>query len=122
MKGCRPGMRLAISNPHRPAISCRTLGHPTSSSPGLTAGDVHLLLTDMVMPGKNGRELARELAARSPAFKTIFVSGYGKNTVLLAAESDPNIFYLAKRFSVPSLIQKVEFALTSAGQPAGPES
>ena len=80
------------------------------------AGDIHLLLTDVVMPGQNGRELARELAARCPALKTIFVSGYGKNSALLAAESDPNLLYLAKPFTVLSLIQKVESALTGVGR------
>ena len=77
------------------------------------AGGIQLLITDVVMPGKNGRELARELAARCPDLKTMFISGYGKNSALLAAETDHNLFYLSKPFSVPSLIQKVEFALAA---------
>ena len=42
-----------------------------------------LLLTDVVMPGRNGRDLARELRKQSPTMRTLFMSGYGENVALL---------------------------------------
>lgn len=46
---------------------------------------IHLLLTDVVMPGINGRELARRLQAQRPALKVVYMSGY---TVRTAAHGD----------------------------------
>lgn len=43
---------------------------------------VHLLVTDVVMPGMNGRELANRLLMRRPDLKTIFISGYADNAVV----------------------------------------
>lgn len=45
-------------------------------------GPVHLLVTDVVMPGMNGRELAKRLMVRCPELKTIFISGYADNPVV----------------------------------------
>jgi CheY-like chemotaxis protein len=42
-----------------------------------------LLLTDVVMPGRNGRDLARELGKQSPTMRTLFMSGNGENVALL---------------------------------------
>src|ERR1700750_2302372 len=44
---------------------------------------VQLLVTDVVLPGKNGRDLARELRRRLPELKTILVSGYSESVALL---------------------------------------
>jgi two-component system, cell cycle sensor histidine kinase and response regulator CckA len=74
---------------------------------------VQLLLTDVVMPGRNGRDLARELRARCPGIKTIFISGYGKNVALLGADHEPDVFYLPKPFSVPALIKNIQGALAT---------
>jgi two-component system, cell cycle sensor histidine kinase and response regulator CckA len=46
------------------------------------SGPVHLLVTDVVMPGMNGRELAGRLLLRCPNLKTIFISGYADNAVV----------------------------------------
>lgn len=75
--------------------------------------EVQLLLTDVVMPGRNGRDLARELRARCPCIKTIFISDYGKNAALLGADQEAGIFYLPKPFSVPALIKNIQSALAT---------
>jgi len=74
-------------------------------------GPVHLLLTDMVMPGKNGPALAAELGALSPELKTILTSGYGDSVILDDMCRDPRVFYLAKPFTVQSLTRKVRNVL-----------
>ena len=74
-------------------------------------GRIDVLLTDVVMPGKNGGELARELRATCPAVRTIFMSGYTDNAVLRQGLQEQNSFYLAKPFSMDRLTTKVREVL-----------
>jgi two-component system cell cycle sensor histidine kinase/response regulator CckA len=74
-------------------------------------GELDLLLTDVVMPGQSGRELARNLRAQCPGMRTIFMSGYGESVALLGADRDASVFYLSKPFSLPGLLKKVEQVL-----------
>jgi two-component system, cell cycle sensor histidine kinase and response regulator CckA len=76
---------------------------------------VQLLLTDVVLPGRNGRDLARDLHALCPGLKTMFISGYPENEVRQHGVDEPGTFYLPKPFSVESLIQKVRQALEADG-------
>jgi CheY-like chemotaxis protein len=75
---------------------------------------VDLLVTDVVLPGRNGRDLSRELTRLRPDLKTIFISGYPNNVVRNATLDDRSL-YLSKPFSVESLMRKVHEAL--AGGP-----
>ena len=75
---------------------------------------VQLLLTDVVLPGTNGRELARDLRLLDPALKTMFISGYPDNEVTRHGLEEPGMFYLPKPFSVESLMQKVRQVLAAA--------
>lgn len=72
-------------------------------------GVIHLLVTDLCMPGKNGRALAAELGSLRPAMKTILVSGYGES----AREKDgnPGVVYFPKPFSAVSLMRKIREVL-----------
>lgn len=73
---------------------------------------VLLLVTDVVLPGKSGRVLARELTALSPGLKILFISGYPDNVLTRDSSPDSKSSYLPKPFSVESLIRKVREALT----------
>ncbi len=75
---------------------------------------VQLLVTDVVLPGTNGRELARDLRLLHPALKTVFISGYPDNEVTRHSLEEPGVFYLPKPFSVESLMQKVRQVLAAA--------
>jgi two-component system, cell cycle sensor histidine kinase and response regulator CckA len=75
---------------------------------------VQLLLTDVVLPGTNGRELARALRLLHPALKTVFISGYPDNEVTRHSLEEPGVFYLPKPFSLESLMQKVRQVLAAA--------
>lgn len=68
-------------------------------------GEVALLLVDVVLPGKNGRDMAQELMREEPKLKTVFISGYPENT----PDEGPlrNTIYLSKPFSLGSLMQKI---------------
>jgi PAS domain S-box-containing protein len=76
-------------------------------------GPVDLLLTDVVMPDVNGRELYRRLAARRPGLRAVFMSGYAPEFVL-GDERDRPLFFLRKPFTVGELTAKVREALDSA--------
>jgi two-component system cell cycle sensor histidine kinase/response regulator CckA len=73
---------------------------------------VDLLVTDVALPGKSGRDLARELRRRLPGLKTILVSGYGESVALLGNDCGAKTHYLPKPFSVTSLLGAVESALS----------
>ena len=71
---------------------------------------IDLLITGIVLPGKNGSGLSEELEAESPGIRTIFMSGYPEKVTHLNGGST-NSFCLAKPFSVESLMKKVQQAL-----------
>lgn len=72
---------------------------------------VRLLLTDVVLPGQNGRELANEMRSVCPNLKIIFISGYPENVVTRNAIQEDGMFYLPKPFSTQSLTHKVKQVL-----------
>jgi two-component system, cell cycle sensor histidine kinase and response regulator CckA len=67
---------------------------------------VQLLLTDVILPGGNGRDLAREFKTMNPALKVICVSGYPENAITPKGLKD-GCFYLQKPFSAESLLRKI---------------
>jgi DNA-binding response OmpR family regulator len=72
---------------------------------------VRLLLTDVVLPGQNGRDLANELRSVCPELKIIFISGYPENVVTRHGIQEDGMFYLPKPFSLQSLTRKVKQVL-----------
>ncbi len=71
---------------------------------------VQLLLTDVVLPDRNGCDLALELAGLCRNIRTIFTSGYPENSVTRKA-LPPGCSYLPKPFSADSLLRKVRDVL-----------
>ncbi len=74
---------------------------------------IHLLLTDMVMPQMSGRCFADWLRKASPRTKVIFVSGYLEESLHPGDRLDPEMFFLAKPFDPEQLACKVREALDS---------
>jgi PAS domain S-box-containing protein len=76
---------------------------------------IDLLVTDMVMPGMNGRELARELSSRRPGLPCLFISGYTMESPQMDAmsdvSSDARISLLSKPYSLSSLALAVRSRL-----------
>ncbi|MDF1564865.1 MAG: PAS domain S-box protein [Deltaproteobacteria bacterium] len=72
---------------------------------------VDLLLTDVVLPDTNGRQVAETLTARDPAMKVIFVSGYTEDVVLRHGVSEERFRFLAKPYSMRTLAAKVREVL-----------
>ncbi len=74
-------------------------------------GRIGLLLSDVVMPGMNGLDLARRIQAIQPHLTTVFMSGYAENAVLQQAVRIPRSTYIQKPFTVDLLLRSVAAAL-----------
>ena len=79
-------------------------------------GAIHLLITDVVMPKLNGRDLAEQLMKRRPEMKVLYMSGYTDNAVVATGILEQkNLFFLQKPFTPAALIEKVREVLESCG-------
>jgi two-component system, cell cycle sensor histidine kinase and response regulator CckA len=72
---------------------------------------VRLLLTDVVLPGQNGRDLANDMRTICPNLRIIFISGYPENVVTRQGIQEEGMYYLPKPFSLRSLTRKVKQVL-----------
>ncbi len=72
---------------------------------------LNLLVTDVVMPEMNGRELARRVLAMQPGVKCIFMSGYTGNVIAQHGVLDEGVHFIQKPFSTRDLMMKVREAL-----------
>jgi len=74
-------------------------------------GAIDLLLTDVVMPGMSGPELAKRLAAVRPRLKIVYMSGYPDDAIGSHGVLDPDVAFVPKPFTSDTLAQKVREAL-----------
>ena len=78
------------------------------------AGEIELLITDVVMPEMNGRELSEQLHLLYPKLKTVFMSGYTANVIAHRGVLEEGVFFMPKPFSKKDMAGKVREALESA--------
>ncbi|MFW6181756.1 MAG: response regulator, partial [Spirochaetota bacterium] len=78
---------------------------------GKHEGEIHLLVTDVVMPGMNGTELARNLIDRYPGLKCLFMSGYTANILAPHRVLEEGVHFIQKPFTVAELAAKVREVL-----------
>jgi two-component system, cell cycle sensor histidine kinase and response regulator CckA len=76
--------------------------------------EIHLLLTDVVMPGMGGRELATRVSTCRRGIRVLFMSGYTDNVITSGGMLEKGITFLQKPFSPAQLVQKVRDVLTRA--------
>ena len=75
------------------------------------AGEIHLLMTDVIMPEMNGRDLARNLLTLYPDLKRLFMSGYTANVIAHHGVLDPGVHFIQKPFSMKDMAAKVRGAM-----------
>jgi CheY-like chemotaxis protein len=92
----RRGYRVLVARNGSAALEI-ALAHP----------EIELLLTDVVMPGMSGPELAEVLRAQSPGLKVLFMSGYTDNAIIQHGLLDSGVAFLQKPFTPDGLARKV---------------
>jgi two-component system, cell cycle sensor histidine kinase and response regulator CckA len=75
------------------------------------AGDIDLLITDVVMPEMNGRELSEHLHALYPELETLYMSGYTANVIAHRGVLDEGVAFIPKPLSIKELAAKVRKVL-----------
>ncbi len=75
---------------------------------------IHLLMTDVIMPEMNGRELANRMRALHPDIKCLFMSGYTANVIAHHGVLEESVHFLQKPFSISELSAKIREALAGA--------
>ena len=90
----------------------------TASTPGEAirlagerTGDIHLVLTDVVMPEMSGRDLQRRISLLLPNLKFLFMSGYTANVIAHRGILDEGVHFLQKPFHIEVLATKIREAL-----------
>ena len=85
-------------------------------------GHLDLLVTDVGLPGTNGRQLAEMMRARRPGLKVLFVTGYANKAEIRSEFLGSGMDMLAKPFTIDALAHKVQAMLAEPvfdGSPAG---
>jgi PAS domain S-box-containing protein len=86
-----PGEAIRLAKVHAPAI--------------------HLLMTDVVMPGMNGRDLCEHLLSFMPQLKCLFMSGYTAEIIARQEKLDTGLYFIGKPFTKKELAAKIRTAL-----------
>ncbi|PYT63268.1 MAG: hypothetical protein DMG35_04695 [Acidobacteria bacterium] len=79
---------------------------------GKHGAEIHLLLTDVVMPGMSGHDLAKQLTARHPNLRVLYMSGYTYNMIAENGTLEEGLSFLQKPFTPQGLTQKVREVLS----------
>lgn len=93
---------LAVATPHAALDQARD-----------HSGEIHLLMTDLIMPEMNGRDLAAELMAARPDIKPLFMSGYTANVIAHHGILDEGVHFIQKPFTMQELASVVREVLAA---------
>jgi PAS domain S-box-containing protein len=121
VRGTRPTCVLLVEDDARVRVFAQhvltRLGHTVHAFPNGEAAVAalsslqptpELLITDVVMPGMNGRVLSERIAAALPSIRALFTSGYTQNVIVSQGVLHDGIEFLAKPYSVEQLAQRIE--------------
>jgi two-component system, cell cycle sensor histidine kinase and response regulator CckA len=72
-----------------------------------------MMLTDVVLPGASGREVARQLAAARPQLRVLYMSGYTDDVIVQHGVLEPGLAFLQKPFTADTLARGIREVLTA---------
>jgi PAS domain S-box-containing protein len=75
-------------------------------------GDIHLLVTDVIMTGMNGKELAKKLTEARPALKVLYMSGYPSDVISHHSMLDETVNYIQKPFALTEFVAQIQGILS----------
>jgi PAS domain S-box-containing protein len=84
-----------------------------------TNGRIDLLLSDVVLPGANGRELARRIHARWPQLKVLYMTGYSRNAIVHQGRFDPGVEVIQKPVIQTELADRIRKVLDGPARGTG---
>ncbi len=80
-----------------------------------TDADISLLFTDVVMPGMSGRELTEAAQRLRPSLRTLYTTGYTRNSIVHGGRLDPGVDLIQKPFAIDQLARKLRTVLDRSG-------
>jgi len=81
------------------------------------ASEIHLLLTDVVMPETSGKEVAKSVSSTRPGVRVLFMSGYTDEAIVHHGVLDKDVEFIQKPFAPAALVKKVRAVLDANGRP-----
>ena len=81
--------------------------------------EIRLLVTDVILPGMNGRQLAEQVQKISPRTRVLYISGYTSNAIVHYGVLDAGLWFLPKPFSLSALVAKVREVLDAETPESG---
>ena len=81
---------------------------------------IHLLLTDLTLPGMNGQEIAARLTARRPDMQVLFMSGHGITDIAANGTLEAHWEFIQKPWAPRSLCERIQRMLSPRTAPANP--
>jgi signal transduction histidine kinase len=110
-QGVRTLLEMALTRAGHRVIASRSGPDAVLAGNNVT-GPIDLLITDVVMPGLSGPEVAEQLRRSHPEMRTLFLSGYASHAALPKRVTEERAAFLQKPFTVETLMSKVRERLT----------
>ena len=80
-------------------------------------GPIHMMLTDLILPGANGREIAKQVVAARPSVRVLYMSGYTDDVIVHHGVLEPGLAFVQKPFTGAVLVRRIREVLAAQSPP-----